>query len=102
MSNRRAVPALVETGERLAPTSTVGQTPEAPSPSDDAVRVGANVALRWERLGRRRGFGRPGNGESSAQKLLREVEPGVHRVESNGEVGDIRPHGLDVPGIPKL
>ena len=40
MSNRRAVPALVEAGERLAPTSTVGQTPEAPSPSDDASASG--------------------------------------------------------------
>ena len=40
MSNRRAVPALVETGERLAPASTVGQTPEAPSPSDDASASG--------------------------------------------------------------
>ena len=76
------------------------------SPSDEASPSRPPITQRRVILGRREGLGWSGTGERSAQKLLREVQPSVYRVESNGEVGDVRPHGLkktggDVPRIPK-
>ena len=71
------------------------------SPSDEASPSRPPITQRRVILGRREGLGWSGTGERSAQKLLREVQPSVYRVESNGEVGDVRPHSLDVPRIPK-